>query len=94
MRGGAVERSPSPITPTGVDEDHPPITPPITPTGVGDHPPKNKWRRIEAIKRIKSFARDHAEALARYIRGELEVLFPPGTYWARVFLGVTCLEPA
>ena len=54
---------------------------------------RNKWRRIEAIKRLRSFVRDHAEALATYLKGERYVLFPAGTYWARVFLGVRCLEP-
>jgi hypothetical protein len=52
---------------------------------------KNKWRRIEALRRLVGFAREHAEALARYIRGERDVLFPPDTYWARVHLGVSCL---
>ena len=54
---------------------------------------KNKWRRIEAIHRLKTFIRDHAEALAKYVAGERETPFPFGTYKARVLLGVPCLEP-
>lgn len=55
---------------------------------------KNKWRRVEALKRVKDFVVDHAKALARLVAGERDVLFPAGTYWARVHLAVRCLEPS
>jgi REP-associated tyrosine transposase len=55
---------------------------------------KNKWRRVEALRRVVEFVRDHAKALRRFVGGDREVLFPAGTYWARVYLAVRCLEPA
>jgi hypothetical protein len=54
---------------------------------------KNKWGRIEAIRRLKSFIVDHAKSLARWVAGEHDVEFPFGTYWARVYLGAKCLGP-
>ena len=27
------------------------------------------------------------------VAGEVDVLFPAGTYWARVYLGVQCMDP-
>lgn len=53
---------------------------------------KNKWRRIEALRRVASFVEEHAVALERFKKGVMDVVFPPGTYWARVYLGVQCAE--
>jgi len=53
----------------------------------------DKWKRIEALGRLKEFVREYREALRRLWRGATDVVFPPGTYLLRVTLGVRCLEP-
>jgi REP element-mobilizing transposase RayT len=40
----------------------------------------NKWSRIEALLRLKSFIRDYREAWTRWKAGLRDTLFPPGTY--------------
>jgi REP element-mobilizing transposase RayT len=40
----------------------------------------NKWSRIEALQRLKSFIRDYREAWTRWKAGLRDTLFPPGTY--------------
>lgn len=40
----------------------------------------NKWRRIEALRRLKSFVHDYREAWQRWKQGIRDVLFPSGTY--------------
>jgi hypothetical protein len=40
----------------------------------------NKWSRIEALLRLKSFVRDYREAWTRWKAGLRATLFPPGTY--------------
>ncbi len=52
---------------------------------------RNKWRRIEALCRLKSFVADYRDAWQRYREGQRDVLFPHGTYWLRVYAGVTCV---
>jgi REP element-mobilizing transposase RayT len=51
---------------------------------------KNKWSRIEALRRLRSFVEAHAEALHAWCAGMRDVVFPPGTYAMRVFHGVVC----
>lgn len=40
----------------------------------------NKWRRIEALRRLKSFWVEYRAAWERWRAGIRDVLFPPGTY--------------
>jgi len=40
----------------------------------------NKWSRIEALQRLKSFIREYREAWTRWKAGLRDTLFPPGTY--------------
>jgi REP element-mobilizing transposase RayT len=54
---------------------------------------RSRRRRLEGIKRLKSFLTRYREALERYRRGDADVVFPEGTYWMRRFLGVICVEP-
>ncbi len=54
---------------------------------------KNKWRRIEAIRQLKSFVEAHARALAAFLAGDREVLFPAGTYRMVRFAGARCASP-
>jgi hypothetical protein len=54
----------------------------------------DKWKRIEAIGRLKSFLAAYREAWRVFKRGVREVLFPEGTYWMRVTFGVACCSSA
>ena len=49
---------------------------------------KDKWRRIELLRRLKQFAIDYRDALVRWLAGETDVQFPVGTYQLRVQFGV------
>ena len=51
---------------------------------------KNKWRRIELLRRLKQFAYDYREAWLRWQQGFREVIFPPGTYAMARLHNVTC----
>ncbi|MFO7565218.1 MAG: transposase [Enhygromyxa sp.] len=48
---------------------------------------KNKWARIEALQRKKEWLAAYYEALARFVGGEREVVFPRGTWHMHVRLG-------
>jgi hypothetical protein len=50
---------------------------------------KNKWSRIEALMRNKTFEQLYAEARALFQKGAA-ALFPAGTWWLRIFCGVSC----
>jgi REP element-mobilizing transposase RayT len=54
---------------------------------------RDKWRRIETLRRLKQFLDDYRRARHRYQEGDRSVLFPWGTYWMRVRLGVMCSGP-
>jgi REP element-mobilizing transposase RayT len=49
---------------------------------------RDKWRRIEALHRMKGFLREYREAYAARRAGLLNVLFPVGTYLLRIMHGV------
>jgi hypothetical protein len=51
---------------------------------------RDKWKRIEAIGRLKSFLAEYRLALADFSRGMRDALFPHGTYWMRIAYGVRC----
>ncbi len=51
---------------------------------------RNKWRRLEAITRLKTFVAEYREAWRAFKAGAREVVFPEGTYGMRVWCGVTC----
>jgi hypothetical protein len=53
----------------------------------------DKWHRIEVLQRIKEFLNAYREAKKRYREGNCAALFPEGTYWMRVRLGVRCGGP-
>ena len=46
-----------------------------------------------AIRRIRAFNAAYDEALARWTKGERDVIFPHGTWWMRVHHGVRCHPP-
>ncbi len=54
---------------------------------------KNKWRRIEALRRLKEFTRDYYEALTRWKQGFHQVIFPSGTYAMVTQLHAVCAPP-
>ncbi len=51
---------------------------------------RDKWKRVEAVLRLKSFLEAYREAWRRYADGTRDTLFPRGTYWMRVVHGVRC----
>lgn len=51
---------------------------------------RDKWKRIEAIGRLKDFLKAYRIAWLEFTRGIRNTLFPPGTYWMRVAYGVRC----
>ena len=53
---------------------------------------RDKWRRIELLKRARDFAHSYQDALVRFCAGEREVEFPAGTYQMRLHYGVRCAE--
>jgi len=53
---------------------------------------KNKWRRIEALKRLKNWIAAYREAWKLWKQGKKDVLFPPGTYGLVQNAGVRCAE--
>jgi putative transposase len=50
----------------------------------------NKWKRLEAIRRLRTFLVEYREAWRAFMGGAREVVFPEGTYWMRVTCGVAC----
>ncbi|HTM45340.1 MAG TPA: hypothetical protein VL137_10320 [Polyangiaceae bacterium] len=55
---------------------------------------KNKWQRIEALRRNKVFQLAYAKAREAFSWGWGNVMFPEGTYWLRRFAGVLVPLPA
>jgi REP element-mobilizing transposase RayT len=51
---------------------------------------KNKWARIETLKRNRSFIERYREAFLGHVAGLANVVFPFGTYWMRKFAKVAC----
>ena len=51
---------------------------------------RDKWKRVEALLRLRSFLHEYQVALAKLRAGVEKVVFPHGTYHLRVFLGVEC----
>jgi putative transposase len=53
----------------------------------------NKWRRLETIRRLRSFTLAYRRAWEHFKAGVRDVLFPVGTYWMKRFGGVACGLP-
>ena len=54
---------------------------------------KDKWRRIEAIGRLKEFLAAYREAWEEFKQGNRDVLFPVGSYWVVKHAGAACVLP-
>jgi len=50
----------------------------------------NKWRRIEALQRLKAFQAAYREAWLRWKQGFVDVVFPAGTYALARYAAVVC----
>ena len=51
---------------------------------------RDKWKRLEAIGRLKTFLVEYREAWEAFCAGARATVFPEGTYWIRVTYGVAC----
>jgi putative transposase len=51
---------------------------------------RDRWKRIEALLRLKTFLSDYRAAWCRYARGLRDSVFPAGTYWMRLVHGSPC----
>jgi putative transposase len=54
---------------------------------------KDKWRRIEALGRLKAFLDAYREAWAAFKEGARDVVFPAGTYWMVHHAGMAGTPP-
>ncbi|SRR6266542_546741 len=55
---------------------------------------RDKWKRIEALSRLKDFLTSYRLALQALRDGVRDVTFPSGTYWLRVAFGVRVGAPS
>jgi REP element-mobilizing transposase RayT len=51
---------------------------------------KNKWARIEALRRNRGFIEKYRDAFLRHVAGAAYVVFPFGTYFLRRIAKVVC----
>ena len=51
---------------------------------------RDKWKRVEALQRLKLFLIAYRNAWLRFRAGQRDVVFPAGTYGLRVHHGVAC----
>jgi putative transposase len=54
---------------------------------------KSKWRRIEALQRLKEFVADYRAAWLEWKQGFRDVVFPAGTYAMVRNANVACAPP-
>lgn len=54
---------------------------------------RSVWAKLDAIQRCKEFLTEYRDAMASYLSGIREALFPRGTYSMRVRFGVRCASP-
>jgi REP element-mobilizing transposase RayT len=54
---------------------------------------RDKWQRVEALGRLKSFLEAYRVALRQFAEGDRTTVFPFGTYGMRVRFGVLCSGP-
>ena len=51
---------------------------------------RDKWKRVEAILRLKEFLKAYRDAWLAFAGGLRDTIFPRGTYWMRVAYGAQC----
>ena len=54
---------------------------------------RDRKLRVRMLEKLKAFQSAYREAYAKYRAGAREVLFPAGTYWLRLHMGVRCHDP-
>ena len=54
---------------------------------------KDKWRRIEALQRLRAFLHAYRAAWRQFAGGDRSAVFPYGTYAMRMRFGVFCSGP-
>ena len=54
---------------------------------------KDKWRRIEALRRLKEFLDAYREAWLAFQSGIRDAVFPAGTYWMVRYAGCVAVSP-
>lgn len=54
---------------------------------------RSVWSKLDAIRRSREFLIEYRDALASYLSGVRDALFPRGTYAMRVRFGVRCASP-
>jgi putative transposase len=54
---------------------------------------RDKWRRIQALRRLMEFLCDYRRAFEEWRGGSASAVFPAGTYLMRVLHGVPCTGP-
>lgn len=54
---------------------------------------RDKWRRVEALGRLKGFLEAYREAWKRFKAGDRDVVFPAGTYWMCKHAGQRAAPP-
>jgi putative transposase len=52
---------------------------------------RDKWKRIEALGRLREFLRDYRAAWSSWCAGGADAVFPVGTYLMRVVHGAPCV---
>lgn len=55
---------------------------------------RDKWKRVEAMVRLKAFLAEYREAWRAFRQGARETVFPAGTYGMVVTYGVACASGA
>jgi REP element-mobilizing transposase RayT len=55
---------------------------------------RDKWKRVEALARLSEFLADYREAWCARRAGQLDAVFPHGTYLMRVLHGAPCVAAA
>ena len=53
----------------------------------------DKWRRVEALSRLKAFLEAYRRAREAFVSGKRNVEFPAGTYWLRRHAGCKAASP-
>jgi REP element-mobilizing transposase RayT len=53
---------------------------------------RDKWRRLETIRRNRAFIDGYRSARDAFVAGDFSARFPAGTWWLVKFAGGTCAE--
>jgi|GEM_PF-2147138 len=54
---------------------------------------QSKWAKMEALQRLKAFIQDYRRALQSFIRHQVDVCFPHGTWMMKNLYAIACAPP-